>query len=277
MSLGLHDLVLDMYYSLCHQYDFEGEQEIHLVGFSRGAFAVRALACLIEDVGLLRHDYIERMRGDDHLYNAWKRGDFQTLNSNLEKNYGAKQRHCFVKIVSCAVFDTVAAFAPRVGVKKVHRSISNKISRAIMGSEQLTFVKDRVPRNLKHAFQALSLHEKRGVFEPVLWNRKDAEQTTIRQCWFAGDHTDVGGGHLDCGLANITLLWMVAQYKTYFPHINIDQERLNQKLTPARVKYTKSEGREVLRLSRTVNPGKLSFSLRAMRGELSFCRPCTHS
>lgn len=98
--------------------------------------------------------------------------------------------------MSCGVWDTVSAMYP---------------------ATELAFVNTAVPRKLKNAFHALSLHETRTAFLPILWDTdsKDAKQTNIRQCWLAGDHSDIGGGHPDSGLATISLLWMVTQYKEF--------------------------------------------------------------
>ncbi len=60
------------------------------------------------------------------------------------------------------------------------------------------------------AFQALAIDEQRGPFRPTLWEQQpDAKGQTLQQLWFAGVHSDVGGGYSDPGLAEIPLLWMV--------------------------------------------------------------------
>ncbi len=61
------------------------------------------------------------------------------------------------------------------------------------------------------AFQALAIDEKRGPFQPTLW--KQAADSPglqqLEQVWFAGAHSDVGGGYPETGLSDIPLLWMV--------------------------------------------------------------------
>lgn len=37
----------------------------------------------------------------------------------------------------------------------------------------------------------------------------------FRQCWFIGAHSDIGGGYEDAGLANTTLIWMIAQFQKF--------------------------------------------------------------
>jgi hypothetical protein len=39
----------------------------------------------------------------------------------------------------------------------------------------------------------------------------DNRSTTLKQCWFVGDHSSIGGGDPSHGLSDITLAWMVQQ------------------------------------------------------------------
>ena len=74
---------------------------------------------------------------------------------------------------------------------------------------------------IENAFHALALDEHRGTFSPTLWyippaegNIPPARRTKLKQCWFAGVHTDVGRGYEDHApgdIADITFAWMVDQ------------------------------------------------------------------
>jgi Uncharacterized alpha/beta hydrolase domain (DUF2235) len=48
-------------------------------------------------------------------------------------------------------------------------------------------------------------------FVPTLWTGEPPRQSRIEQVWFAGAHSDVGGGYIDRGLADIPLRWMADQ------------------------------------------------------------------
>jgi hypothetical protein len=85
----------------------------------------------------------------------------------------------------------------------------------------------KVPGNVKFAVQALALDETRRHFKPMVW---DQDQTlhpdpdfVLNQCWFAGNHSDVGGGNKDMTLANVCLAWMIGQLtdKIQFDHDNL--------------------------------------------------------
>jgi uncharacterized protein (DUF2235 family) len=70
---------------------------------------------------------------------------------------------------------------------------------------------------VENAFHALALDERRKAFAPALWEVPDAERRNpdwkqrIEQVWFAGVHSNVGGGYPDCQLSDITLSWMFAK------------------------------------------------------------------
>ncbi|ORX94931.1 hypothetical protein BCR34DRAFT_608116 [Clohesyomyces aquaticus] len=193
---GIHGMIQDAYYFLCLNFDFDefGQDEIHLIGFSRGAFAVRALACFIEDVGILAKTRLALL---SMVYSLWRRQDLERLSNHIRawETKGHLKRN--VEIASCGVWDTVSAMFP---------------------AKDLAFVCPRVPKNLRTAFHALALHETRTSFPPTLWDTDDdpaLQGTLVKQCWLAGDHSDIGGGHSDSGLATLALIWMVAQYREH--------------------------------------------------------------
>ncbi len=69
------------------------------------------------------------------------------------------------------------------------------------------------------ARQALAVDERRMTFEPCLWEapdtvrRQDERSGRVQQVWFAGVHSDVGGGYPESGLSDTALLWMVTEAK----------------------------------------------------------------
>jgi len=60
-----------------------------------------------------------------------------------------------------------------------------------------------------HGRHAVSLNEKRSKYRTNLWNRPNDD--TFAQVWFAGAHSDVGGGYVESGLSDITLDWMLSE------------------------------------------------------------------
>ena len=75
---------------------------------------------------------------------------------------------------------------------------------------------------VKAARHALALDDERDTFHPLLWDEvaerqfvKDGlvEPDRLQQVWFAGMHSDVGGGYPDDSLAHVSLAWMIEQAK----------------------------------------------------------------
>jgi uncharacterized protein (DUF2235 family) len=56
---------------------------------------------------------------------------------------------------------------------------------------------------------ALAIDERRAPFTPTLWYQKPKPDQTVEQVWFAGVHSDVGGGYPRAGLSDIALEWML--------------------------------------------------------------------
>jgi hypothetical protein len=67
----------------------------------------------------------------------------------------------------------------------------------------------KLSSHVRFAYHALAIDEQRGPFEPALWNQQGhATEQTLKQVWFAGVHSDIGGGYPDPALAEIPLSWM---------------------------------------------------------------------
>lgn len=62
----------------------------------------------------------------------------------------------------------------------------------------------QLPSIVKNAYHAMSLDELRRHFPVLKWNKAD----NVRQVWFQGVHSDVGGGYEESGLSDIALDWM---------------------------------------------------------------------
>jgi uncharacterized protein (DUF2235 family) len=76
-------------------------------------------------------------------------------------------------------------------------------------TKEYKFYDTDLSATIKHGFQALALDEHRRPFIPAVWERNNIDKTTtdLRQVWFPGSHSNVGGGYDDQEIANITLAW----------------------------------------------------------------------
>jgi len=71
---------------------------------------------------------------------------------------------------------------------------------------QFKFPDTKLGMHVTRACQALSIDDQRLSFEPVLW---DEAEDRLEQVWFAGVHSNVGGGYPKQGLALESLCWMI--------------------------------------------------------------------
>ena len=92
-------------------------------------------------------------------------------------------------------------------------------------SSEYAFIDTKIEPHIENAFQALALDEKRRTFRPTIWEKPDGQKWPLRmkQCWFPGVHSDVGGGYEEADLANLTLTWMMTQLE---PLIDLDRSYL---------------------------------------------------
>jgi uncharacterized protein (DUF2235 family) len=199
-GVGLSRNVLDGYRFLVDNY--EPGDTLYFFGFSRGAYTARSLAGLVRNSGILRPE--ERDRIDD-AYVLYRRPDKDSVPSGIAAEL-FRRSHSYGEtyIDFVGVWDTVGALGiPIDGL------------RLPLLSRLWTFHDTTLSRYVLNAFHALAIDERRRPFRPTLWEQKpDAEGQTLEQVWFAGVHSDVGGGYSDTGLSEIPLLWMAAKARS---------------------------------------------------------------
>ncbi len=229
---GLEQNIEHAYRFLVHNY--EPGDEVLLFGFSRGAFTARSLAGLIAACGILRKEHSDLI---DHAYEVFRRIDESVLPSQVKADYS---HHAEVKFLG--VWDTVGLMGvPRNRILKsleyystwpfrrkwVKRSaakvtpdflkrISSETAEVIEDHRHIfpldhhAFQDTKVSPLVRRALHALAIDEKRPTYEPNLWFDEVGEGQVVEQRWFAGTHSDVGGGG-DPSIAAKTMRWMVGE------------------------------------------------------------------
>jgi len=188
---------------ICRAYGFLASRyrpgdRIYLFGYSRGAFAVRSLAGVIDQIGLIRAEEATE-RNIRQVYRLYRHGASRRLTSAF------KTRHCHpeTEIAMVGVFDTVKALGLRA-------PLLWRLTEA-----NHAFHYDQLGPSIRHGFHALAYHEKRLAYAPLLWNCPPGWQGHVEQVWFRGVHGDVGGqlhgAHHARPLANIPLVWMLGK------------------------------------------------------------------
>ncbi|EXJ83380.1 hypothetical protein A1O1_07002 [Capronia coronata CBS 617.96] len=231
---GLAEHIREAYSFICLNYN-PGD-EIFLVGFSRGAFTARSISSLINAAGLLTAKGLEYFVQVFEDWEFQQKKNFQTKWPNLpfvghkppvtDPHY---QRQLIekgltrpnIKVKCVAVWDTVGGLGiPLIGLLPQPPSTD------------FAFVDTRVESNIEYAFQALALDEHRRSFSPTIWDWPRVEPhdlKVLKQTWFPGVHSDIGGSYDDTALANLTLAWMVSQLD---PVLTINHEYIMELVRP---------------------------------------------
>ena len=228
-GVGLSRNVRECYRFLVEAY--EPGDELFFFGFSRGAFTARSTLGLVRNSGILRREHVGRIDEAYRLYrarasHAHPRGIEAQI---FRRMYSHEKTADEVRFVG--VWDTVGSLGIPLAPPFVNR--------------RWGFHDTTLSSHVRFAYQALAIDEKRKPFRPAVWKQQeDAGEQTLEQVWFAGVHSDVGGGYPEPELAEIALLWMVERARDcglafepgHFtvPGTGIDPERrrLGQDLAP---------------------------------------------
>ncbi|MCB0210323.1 MAG: DUF2235 domain-containing protein [Anaerolineae bacterium] len=205
-GIGLSENILDGYRFFVENYS-EGDQ-IYLFGFSRGAFTVRSLAGLIQHSGLVRPEHKDKVK---EAYNHYRQ-------KNSTNRF--KLTYCWpnINVKFIGVWDTVGALG--IPATKLNW----------IGRKRFAFHDVKLSPNIKYAYQALAIDERRKIFKPALWDVNPCAQQQVEQVWFAGTHANVGGGYVDTGLSDITLEWMITKAKE--AGLQFDPEYISRHINP---------------------------------------------
>lgn len=170
--------------------------KIFLMGFSRGAYAVRSLAGVIDRVGLLRAEAATQRNVRD-AYRFYE-------NRNLTDAAEAFKRlnsHENVQIEMIGAWDTVKSLG--LNLPLVWR----------FSAPRHAFHNHHLGPCVKRGYHALARNETRLAYSPVMWDTPSGWDGDLEQMWFRGTHGDVGGmigGYEPArALSNVPLVWML--------------------------------------------------------------------
>jgi uncharacterized protein (DUF2235 family) len=193
--------------------EYDKDDDIVIVGFSRGAYTARALAGLIASQGLLAKPLTtNKSEAYEWGARAWYRYRRNTADEGLLQKMtealaylpafisaNKLQESDFVsvdKIKAVAVWDTVGSLG--MPIYSNHNMV-----------DAFKFTNTQLSSKVEKGFHAIALDEQRKIFSPTLWD----EANNVVQMVFPGAHADVGGGYTtnnqESCLSDIALNWMV--------------------------------------------------------------------
>lgn len=176
---GLQKNLIEGYLFIMDHY--QPGDKIYLFGFSRGAYTARSLAGFIYRLGLLRPQHKNLIA---HILDLYNQKSFELI-ATAKKDFARDCQTYFI-----GVWDTVGSLG----------KISSKYK----------FYDPCLNPDTQYGYHAVSIDEKRKKFPVSLWSEENiSDNQTITQMWFAGVHSDIGGGYVDTGLSAISLEWMI--------------------------------------------------------------------
>ena len=236
-GFGLSRNVKQLYKELVRIYD-PGDR-IFLFGFSRGAFTVRTLAGFIATCGIIN---AVRFPTADALTAAVARAyrvyrtRYRTPLSRFIRGTPDPEELARFQAASClagpvpirfiGVWDTVDA----VGLP-FH--LGDLINATLY---RFKFPDHRLGPSVERACHALAIDDQRHSFHPLLWGQGPEPDPRIEQVWFAGAHSNVGGGYPKQGVSLVALDWMLQKAEEagvrllpddrrfYREHANVDDK-----------------------------------------------------
>ncbi len=230
-GIGVPGNVRKLYQFLC--WNWNPGDDIFVFGFSRGAFTIRTLIGMMDREGLVPRridgERVTRAEMDRNVMAAWRsyraktipwgrkslpsiwivraiRDAWLALFHGVARHRGYdrvrwetdRQQRRTVPITFAGLFDSVEAFG--VPMEELRLAIDYAFW-------PISFRNKRISSRVRRVRHALALDDERTSFHPL---RIEQTPTTgdVREVWFAGVHSDVGGGYPDGALANVPLAWM---------------------------------------------------------------------
>jgi uncharacterized protein (DUF2235 family) len=233
-GIGVPSNVRKLYRFLC--WNWNHGDEIYMFGFSRGAFTIRSLIGLINEEGLVPRDFegdpvshAEMQRNAMAAWRAYRRKSIpwhrslptiwvaRAIRDALLWVYHRLLRHrCYsavcreidnqsrrkIPVTFVGLFDTVEAYG--VPIEELRKAIDWAIW-------PISFRNHTLSTNVERARHALSLDDERTTFHPIRFDMTLEKTDRIQEVWFAGVHSDVGGGYPDSALAHVPLVWIAEE------------------------------------------------------------------
>ena len=176
--------------------NFEAGDQIYLFGFSRGAATVRSLTSFIHYFGIIPKSRPELIKQAYKIYKI----ENEPKRKRKADEFVSKHHTMWTRIKFLGCYDTVAALGLPIKPLSVLMNI--------IPGMQHKFQNFKLNETVENAYQALAIDDERKTFHPILWDPEALPYQTIKQVWFCGMHTDVGGGYDEQELSDIPFSWM---------------------------------------------------------------------
>jgi uncharacterized protein (DUF2235 family) len=213
IGLGLKKIIQEVYEYIVT--DYAPGDELYIFGFSRGAYAARALAGLIGASGIQRSldANVFEVLWQHYRVAPAVRKEPETAGMSDRKTLAdynalaAKQSFHDTRTITCVgVWETVGSYGIPAGIGLA--PLARYFTLLTLGFHDTSF-----GDHIKLGLHAVAVDEHRRPFVPPFWTIPKGEDPNghVEQTWFAGAHSNVGGGYTDSGLSDQALIWMIAR------------------------------------------------------------------
>jgi uncharacterized protein (DUF2235 family) len=209
---GISENLRELYAFLMLHY--EPGDKIYVFGFSRGAFTIRTLGNMIRYCGVADCDGMSANDIDKRAaaaLRAYKHRDpkqptggdaLQEFKRTFGRFSDPAHTSKDIPIEFIGVWDTVGALG--LPIEEMKHGLDHFFQLQFHDGEN-----DLHP-GIKNAYHALCIDDERLTFHPVLWDESlKVEGQVVEQVWFAGMHSNVGGGYPKDQLSLVPLIWIM--------------------------------------------------------------------
>jgi len=178
-------------------HNHSADDEVFIFGFSRGAAQARALTHFLDWLGGVPSKSDAYFGPLFFLHYARTHGQGRPEDVCTSDGHRPDTPMTPVAVKFLGVWDTVMALGSRLDA-------TQRTSTAGRGFH----VQTTPAACVGNARQALAIDEQRYDFRPEVW-LGCADHQTLEQRWFAGSHSNIGGGYVNDGLANLPFRWLM--------------------------------------------------------------------
>jgi len=209
-GVGLRNNVKRGLAFLSLNWDPDGNDEIYIFGFSRGAYSARALAGVIGSIGgIPKQEHFDRL---EEIWNHYRtppgqpKQDISKYIHGGGSTGGQSAATGLPLIKFLGVWDTVGSYGIPAGLGL--GALARKVTSWTRG-----FHDNTIGPHIENGLHAMAIDERRRAFPPTAWvvRKGEAVKPHVEQVWFAGSHSNIGGGYRRSGLADLALIWMLAR------------------------------------------------------------------
>lgn len=209
---GLEADIRDAYIFLMHQ--FAADDHLFLIGFSRGAYTVRAVASLLHLYGLIRAGNEALVPYAIRMMTAL--GKLERADDRRPAQHGSTTRGAVDESFQLAA-QFRATFSVSYPCKPWFIGVWDTVSAVGWIENPLVIPYSANNPDIHVGRHAIAIDERRAFFRQNLWGAprqsSSGEPQDLQQVWFPGVHCDIGGGYpeSESGLSNMTLDWMLRE------------------------------------------------------------------